>query len=98
MDVVPEFGSVTLSETLDPTAAKDLLAALRGRRNGPLTIDASAVTRVSTPALQVLLAAASSWQSDGKRFAIVSPSAPFAEVVALLGITPGQLSMETVPT
>jgi chemotaxis protein CheX len=82
-----------LAEVLDPTAAGPLLQSLLSFSRGELAVDASAVTRTSTPCLQVLLAAANSFAADGRAFAVINPSPAFAEAVSLLGLMPGQLPM-----
>jgi anti-anti-sigma regulatory factor len=60
----------------------------------PLVLDASQVERLSTPSLQVLMAAAHSWKATGYDFGITRESAVFTAVRGLLGITPDLLPSE----
>lgn len=87
-----------LPPTLDPRAAQPLLDSLLALRAGPVAVDASAVERAGTPCLQVLLAAAAAWKSDGMAFRIAAPSPEFAKAVSLLGLTLEQLPMEQPAT
>ena len=74
-----------LGETLDLCAAASLTSALRAARGADLRLDASDVRRVGGQCLQVLLAAASAWEADGKTLAVSNPSIEFIEGVSLLG-------------
>jgi anti-anti-sigma regulatory factor len=69
---------ITLAATLDLTAAQDLKQELLATREP--VIDASAVTRIATPAFQVLVAAVLA----GAR--IVNPSTAFAQTAAALDL------------
>jgi chemotaxis protein CheX len=75
-----------LPKVLDLTAAAPLAQSLLSRRGAVLSVDASRVDRVGAQCLQVLLAAAATWKTDGVRFTLVKPSAEFLEGGRLLGI------------
>jgi chemotaxis protein CheX len=78
-------GTVRLPEVLDMRAAAPLAAELLERRGRDVDLDASGVRRLGAQCLQVLLAARSSWESDGAAFHVVLPSSGFVEGLALLG-------------
>jgi chemotaxis protein CheX len=75
-----------LPEVLDLTAATPLAQSLLSRRGAELSVDASRVRRVGTQCLQVLLAAAATWKTDGLRLRLVKPTPEFLEGGRLLGI------------
>lgn len=77
---------VRLPPTLDPTACEALLRDLRTARNTAIMVEAGNVARVSTLALQVLLASWMTWKSDGHDFLIASATPALAEAAALLGL------------
>lgn len=80
-------GAIVLPSTLDAPAA----AELRGRlvaaldEKGSIAIDAGAVDAMSTPAVQVLLAAALSCKQEDTGFSIVCASSSFRDAVADCG-------------
>ena len=76
-----------LAEVLDLTAAAPLAQAILARRGSALSLDASKVHRVGAQCLQVLLAAAQTWRTDGMRLSLDKPSEEFVEGSRLLGIT-----------
>jgi len=75
-----------LPAVLDLRAAGPLAKSLLTRRGAELAIDASRVQRVGAQCLQVLLAAASTWQTDGHRFLLMKPTDELLEGGRLLGI------------
>jgi len=75
-----------LPEVLDLTAAAPLAQSFLARRGADLSIDASQVRRVGAQCLQVLLAAASTWQNDGMRLCLEKPTEEFLEANRLLGL------------
>lgn len=79
-------GKLQLPEVLDMTAAAPLAQSLLSHRGSELSIDASKVQRVGAQCVQVLLAAAATWQADGKRISLLKPSAEFLEGGRLLGV------------
>lgn len=82
-----ETSSVLHLETrMTMQQAPELLDSLRVRRGRNVELDASGVTTVSTPCLQILLAAADGWRADGRDFRILSPSSDFLMALDHLGI------------
>jgi chemotaxis protein CheX len=77
--------TLTLSDSLDMTAAGPLHKELLGRRGQPVILDASQVRRVGGQCLQVLLSAQATWSADGADFQIVDPSPEFADGLSLMG-------------
>lgn len=76
-----------LPRVLDITKAQELLTEmLEGVRHGPMVVDVSEVERVSTPCLQVLLAAGLACDATGSAFRIRNPSETFATALADLGL------------
>lgn len=75
-----------LPEVLDLTAAAPLAQSFITRRGADLTIDASQVRRVGAQCMQVLLAAATTWKSDGRRLSLEKPTEEFLEGSHLLGL------------
>lgn len=75
-----------LPPILDALAADELLAVLRERAGSGAALDAAAVERVSTNAVQVLIAAASEGAPDGGRFRLRHPSPALAAGFADLGL------------
>lgn len=75
-----------LPEVLDLTAAAPLAQSFLTRRGADLSIDASQVRRVGAQCLQVLLAAVTTWQSDGVRLCLEKPTEEFLEASRLLGL------------
>jgi anti-anti-sigma regulatory factor len=67
-----------------PTLKTTLVAAL-DRQSG-LDIDAGAVQRITTPCLQILAAAAKSFEKCGARLTISKKSAGFCEAASVLGV------------
>ena len=75
-----------LPEVLDLTAAAPLAQSFLSRRGTELSVDASRVRRVGAQCLQVILAAATTWQADGLRLSLDKPTEEFVEGTRLLGI------------
>ena len=82
----PGITVLRLRPSLDPTAIDALLRELRQARNTAVVVEAGEVARVSTLALQALLAAWMTWKSDGHDFHIAAASQAFAEAAATLGL------------
>jgi anti-anti-sigma regulatory factor len=80
---------IVLPAQLDLTAAEPLHQRLldRARSGDPLVIGAAAVDRVSTAAVQVLLAAAAEVRSRGAAFQLRDPSPELAGALADLGVS-----------
>jgi chemotaxis protein CheX len=75
-----------LPSSLDLTQAAELAGVLRAAKGSDIVIDASGVERASTQCMQVLLAAANTWQADGARFSVAKPSDAFQDALRLLGL------------
>jgi chemotaxis protein CheX len=80
---------IELPENLDQPAAAPLAEAFLKRVGEPLAIDASRVNRLGASCLQVLLAAARAWKSEGDALTLQDPSVRFLEDLNLLGLEPG---------
>lgn len=80
---------LTLPAQLDAAAALALQDALLGRRGTPLDIHAQAVTRIGTPAMAVLLAAAADWARDGLPLRLLQPSPAVRHAAATLALPHG---------
>lgn len=85
----PMDESVTLPPVADLTAAgplkQSLLDGLAAGKS--ITIDASAVQRVSSPCLQVLVAGMQSFaKAGGTSLVVANPSQAFRETVSVLGL------------
>ncbi|MCY1125367.1 STAS domain-containing protein [Frigidibacter sp. RF13] len=68
---------VTLDRRLDLTVAGRLRTRFLALRGRPVQVDASEVALLGGLCLQVLLAAAATWRSDGRAFRIAPRSAAF---------------------
>jgi anti-anti-sigma regulatory factor len=81
-------GVIVLPELLDLTAAEPLQRILLDRaRNGDLPImNGAAVERISTAAVQVLLAAVADARSRGTSLQLRDPSAVLRDALADLGV------------
>ena len=82
--------SVLLPAVVDLSQASELVAQLqRGLASGcEMTIDGSAVRRISSPCLEVLVAGMNAFaKTGGPSMRIVNPSAAFLETVTTLGLT-----------
>jgi chemotaxis protein CheX len=67
--------ALELPGVLDLAAAAPLLAELRSRRGGAMTLDGSNVQRLGGLCLQVLLAAREAWRADGCEFRLQTSDA-----------------------
>ena len=80
--------SIALPEVLDLSTAASLktalAAALEDRR--PITLDAGQVSRLSTPCLQVLIAAERAMKAADVPFTLVNPSDAFVDTFNDLGV------------
>jgi len=84
-----KLSEIKLEARLDVSAAEALHAELLDKRNdtGGLTVNASAVTMIDTPAIQVLLAAAKDLEGQGEAFHLKDSSEEIGEAMALLGLS-----------
>jgi anti-anti-sigma regulatory factor len=80
---------VILPAYLDAEAAEALIPTLRARlaAGAGIALDASAVRRVGTPAVQVLISAATSALAVGQAFGVTSASDEFAASLEDLGLS-----------
>lgn len=83
--------TVALPPRLLPQDAGALQAMLLDLLGGAVELDASGVAQVSTPCVQILLAAARSWREDGTTLRLTAPSAELLAVLAHLAIDPAAL-------
>ena len=67
-------------------ASGPLAGELLSARGSDVILDASAVERLGTQCLQVLLSAAATWRSDGACLSIEEPSPAFCDALALAGL------------
>lgn len=74
-----------LPQNLDLGAAGPLWSDMCAARGQPIELDASSVERIGGLCLQVLVAAQAQWRADGIAFAVINPSAAFADGVRLMG-------------
>lgn len=77
-----------LPETMDVARARSLFDDLFRRRGTPLTIDASQVEKAGALTIEVLIAGARQWQSDGIPFVIATQSHAMLETWGGLGLDP----------
>jgi chemotaxis protein CheX len=85
-------GPLRLDPRLDLRAAGPLAAALRGRKAGPLDIDAGKVVHLGALCLQVLAAAGRDWTTAGMPFRIAPRSVAFDACVADFGLCPDRFA------
>ena len=83
-----------LPELLDLSASEQLAASFLEKRGAALTVDASGVRRLSTPCVQVLLSAASTWKADNVTLRMVTPSSELTTTLNQLGISPAEMMIE----
>lgn len=77
-----------LPANLDMTALEDLKDNLLARVDQPeLTLNASAVERLSTAAIQLILAAAKTMEAAGGTLNITKPSEAVEHIFSQLGLT-----------
>jgi chemotaxis protein CheX len=79
---------IELPENLDLSAAAALAEAFAKHVGEPLAVDASRVNRLGASCLQVLLAAARTWKSEGDALTLQNGSSRFLEDLNLLGLDP----------
>ena len=78
--------SLSLAPVLDLNEATALYQQLLNLKGKPLVIDASAVERVGTLCVQVLMAGAKSWEADRQAFTFSKVSDAFAKTTQLIGV------------
>lgn len=92
----PEIASecLMLPECLGASAATELKEMLQARRGSTLVIDASQVRRVGVQSLQILVASARTWQSDGQRYRVTNSSSELLDAITLIGLPHDELRLE----
>lgn len=85
---------LVLPETLDSSCAVSVRNMLLERRGSPLVVDAGQVRRTGMQAVQILIAAARTWQADGQSYAVTNPSSEFLDTITLVGLTREQIFLE----
>lgn len=91
------LAALMLPDCLDSAATPDLKDMFMARRGNAIIIDASQVRRVGVQSLQVLVAAARTWRSEGLDFRLENPSAELIETIALVGLPREELQIEGMP-
>lgn len=83
------FHTIAIPSVLDITGAPALLARCKelAQTNSPIAIDASGVERITTPALQVLVALLKKRRTQGFATTIAPQSEHFMTTVKTLGLT-----------
>lgn len=79
-------GNFKLAAVLDLNEASNLKANLQSLRGKPVAVDASGVERLGVQCVQVLMAAAKTWESDGKPFVVAKASDAFLKTMQLIGV------------
>ncbi|MDP9837802.1 chemotaxis protein CheX [Neorhizobium huautlense] len=79
-------GSLKLVPVLDLNEASVLHGQLTNMRGEDVKIDASEVERVGVQCVQVILAAAKTWEADKKNFVFEKVSEAFEKTMQLIGI------------
>lgn len=90
----PTSPSLTLPDCLDSAAAITVKEMLLAKRGEEIVVDASQVRRVGVQSLQVLVAAARTWQHEGHSYRLENPSPEFLETVTLVGLKREDLLLE----
>ena len=78
--------TIRLPETLDLAAARPLADAFLTRRGSPVVVDALGIQRPGAACLQVLLAAATTWERDGVSFAFANCGPLLIQHLSFLGM------------
>ena len=86
--------ALMLPDCLDSSAAAAVKDMLLARRGNALVVDASQVRRVGAQSLQILVAAARTWQSDGHNYCVANSSSEFLDTIALIGLPREDLQLE----
>jgi chemotaxis protein CheX len=83
--------TLLLPAELDHVAAASLFEILSSLNGADIIVDGSQVERIGAQCLQILLAAAASWKTDGTVLEFANPSLEFIAGLELLGIRPETL-------
>ncbi len=81
---------IDLGPVLDIRAAEPLKDVLRKAlsKGKPLAVDAASIERMSTPCIQILIAAATAMKDTDTAFTLMSPSDAFIDSFNELGLFP----------
>ena len=96
--MVTDIDIVVLPPLLGFQAAPDLYETLLNRCDKPVVLDASEVTHLGAPSLQILISAVRMWRQESVAFGVTAPSAAFLEGLVRLGIGLDELTTEDLPT
>lgn len=86
--------ALMLPDCLDASAAAAVKDMLLARRGNALIVDASQVRRVGAQSLQILVAAARTWQADGMSYCVTNSSSELLDTIALIGLSREDLMLE----
>ncbi|MGO4439386.1 STAS domain-containing protein [Rhizobium sp. RAF56] len=78
--------TLNLAAVLDLNEASTLRSKLMGLRGSNVAIDASGVERLGTLCVQVLLAAAKTWNEDKLSFTFSKVSEAFQKTMQMIGV------------
>jgi anti-anti-sigma regulatory factor len=87
-------GALLLPDCLDASAAAAVKDMLLARRGSALVVDASQVRRVGAQSLQILIAAARTWQADGQSYCVTNSSSELLDTIVLIGLSREDLMLE----
>jgi chemotaxis protein CheX len=87
---------VLLPETLDSSSATVIRDQLLACRGAPLVVDAGQVRRTGMQAVQILIAAARTWQAEGQSYVVTNPTSEFLDTLALVGLSRKHLLVEEI--
>ncbi|RVJ96073.1 STAS domain-containing protein [Sinorhizobium meliloti] len=88
--------TLMLAPVLDLNEATVLHERLLALKGGAVAIDASAVERVGTLCVQVLMAASRSWEADRLSFTFAEVSDAFIKTTQLIGADIGPLMAKEI--
>ncbi|ABR59092.1 STAS domain-containing protein [Sinorhizobium medicae] len=88
--------TLKLAPVLDLNEATVLHERLLALKGGAVTIDASGVERVGALCVQVLMAAAKSWEEDRLSFTFAEASDAFVKTTQLIGAEIGPLMAKEI--
>lgn len=84
---------MTLPASLPGETAVHMADAILAARSNPLRFDASAVERIDTTCIQVLLSAARLWREDGMPMSFTGDSPILEGNLSTLGLTAAELEV-----
>ena len=78
--------TISLAAVLDLNEASSLRGTLMGLRGSNVAIDASGVERIGTLCVQVIMAAAKTWDEDKLSFTFSKVSDAFQKTMQVIGV------------